>query len=160
MHSLKAKSAMEKYRQSQSCAHGNPPPYRMINPRKSLSTSNLFCKPPVPRPMRILKHQTSDPATHGNYSFEKDFLNPSCSLDCHCVNPRISIYHTDSQSPLLGTHLPYQSCQPKYPLSPVQLSQHSQSPHKRSNLQVCQSRDDGGSFSFSDLDPVEEDMEI
>ena len=31
--------------------------------------------------------------------------------------------------------------------------------NSKSNLQICNSREDGGSFSFSDLDPVQEDLE-
>ena len=31
--------------------------------------------------------------------------------------------------------------------------------NSKTNLQICNSKDDGGSFSFSDLDPVQEDIE-
>lgn len=41
--------------------------------------------------------------------------------------------------------------------------EHSQqdisSHNSKTNLQICNSKDDGGSFSFSDLDPVQEDIE-
>ena len=35
----------------------------------------------------------------------------------------------------------------------------SQPDVSKSNLQICTSKEDGGSFSFSDLDPVQEDTE-
>jgi hypothetical protein len=150
---VKAKSAMEKYRQSQSCTQDYPHPFRMTHPRKSLSISNLFNEPHVPRREYMLKAQNSYPATHGIFS---------CSFDYHHLNPRISIYETDPQTS--NNHMDYL----KYPVSSVHslesekklLSEnvHSKSQISKSNLQVCQPS--GGSFSFSDLDPVEEDLEI
>ena len=35
----------------------------------------------------------------------------------------------------------------------------SQPDVSKSNLQICTSKEEGGSFSFSDLDPVQEDTE-
>ena len=41
----------------------------------------------------------------------------------------------------------------------VCFSQDISSHNSKSNLQICNSREEGGSFSFSDLDPVQEDIE-
>ena len=147
---------MEKHRQSQSCSHDYPPPYRMTQQRKSLSTSNLFNEPQVRWKGHLLKAQNSVPATHRNFSFEKECSNLNSSFD---LNPRISIYGTDPQPTNNHSH------QLKYQVSSVHTLQrephkHSQSRSSKYNLQVCQNREDGGSFSFSDLDPVEEDFEI
>jgi hypothetical protein len=147
---------MEKYRQSQSCTQDYPPPYRMTHPRKSLSTSNLFNEPQVNWKGHLLKAEHSVPATGGNFSFEDECSNPNSSFD---FNPRINIYGTDPQP------TNNQTLQLKYQASSVhtmkkETHKHSQSRSSKSNLQVRQNREDGGSFSFSDLDPVEEDFEI
>ena len=155
---LKAKSAMEKYRQSQSCSNGDHP-YRMMHHRKSLSTSNLF-NMSYTRKTNQLKPQSSDPPAPGNYSFEKEMLNPYCSYDYHCSTPRISIYSSDPYSPVAATHLPSTRCKEKQHTSHLHDNLSSPPPPPYNNLQVCQWREDGGSFSFSDLDPVEEDLEV
>ena len=147
---------MEKYRQSQSCSNGDQL-YRMMHHRKSLSTSNLFNMSNL-RASHQLKPQSSDPPAPGNYSFEKEMSNPYCSYDYHCSTPRISIYSSDPYSPVAATHLPSTRCKDKQSVSHLQ--EGLSSPPPPYNLQVCQCREDGGSFSFSDLDPVEEDMEV
>ena len=153
---------MEKYRQSQSCTHDYPHTYRMTHPQKSLSISNLYNEPQVPRKGNMLNAQETDPATRGNISFGEECSNQSCSFDYHHLNPRISIYETDPQTS--NSHMHYL----KYPVSCVHSLEsekyllyqnvHSDSQSSKSNLQVRQPS--GGSFSFSDLDPVEEDLEI
>ena len=152
---FKAKTAMEKYRQSQSCSHGDHP-YRMMHHRKSLSTSNLFNGSHI-RTAHQLKPQSSDPPAPGNYSFEKELLNPYCSYDYHCSTPRISIYSSTPYSPVAATHLPSTRCKDNQHENSLTSPPPYNTPY---NLQVGQYREDGGSFSFSDLDPVEEDLEV
>ena len=146
---------MEKYRQSQSCSHGDHP-YRMMHHRKSLSTSNLFTGSHI-RTAHQLKPQSSDPPAPGNYSFEKELLNPYCSYDYHCSTPRISIYSSTPYSPVAATHLPSTRCKDNQHENSLTSPPPYNTPY---NLQVGQYREDGGSFSFSDLDPVEEDLEV
>jgi len=170
---VRAKSIVEKNKKDSTviCRLGSD--YKSPQkPTKSLSASNIFHKP-SPRsrsPNLILLRQS---AIHSSskikhfYSFEDDFHG-----SLHIVQtPRISIDDTDSNSslPLPVYHRPYLKYHKRsngntaFSAESDPSKDHSQQDvsctNSKSNLQICNSREDGGSFSFSDLDPVQEDME-
>ena len=160
---------MERKRSERSCSYEYRPTTRMSRPRKSLSASNIFTKSRAPKLFQLRRPPHSDPKKPHNFSMDEDFSSKNCSFECHRLTPRISIDETDSRSSLPSTHRPYLKYQTRSQVVPMlsiesdtskQVSQDIFSQNSRSNLQICQFREDGGSFSFSDLDPVREDLEI
>ena len=123
-----------------------PLPSRMNQPRKSLSTSNLFSKT-KPETFSTLKPQYSEPAY--KEGSQTNFL----SFELHSSYPtRINFEETDSQASV-----------PSLPRSPIRITVDQSEilpTNTKPNLLICDSKSDGGSFSFSDLDPVQEREEI
>jgi len=157
---VQAKSVLEKSRKDGSiiCSLASDCQFAPT-PTKSFSASNLFHKTRAPN--LILLRQApvnSNSKIKHFYSFEDEFQNFN-------QTPRISIDDTGSNSSLpLPHNRPYlkyhrrshnrvssMDSDPSRPASQPDVS--------RSNLQICTSREDGGSFSFSDLDPVQEATE-
>ena len=160
---------MERSRKERSCSYEYRPPARMSRPRKSLSASNIFTKTRPPKLFQLRRPHNSDPKNPNNLSLDEDSSSKNCSFEGYRLTPRISIDETDSHSSQPSYHRPYLRYQTRSQVVPVlsvdsdtskQVSQDIFSQNSRSNLQICQFREDGGSFSFSDLDPVKEDLEI
>ena len=164
-------SVMERT-QGANSSYSSRPPSRMSRPRKSLSASTLFPKSRPPKLVSTKKPQSFVPENKKYFSFEKEFSSQNCSFDCHLLTPRISIDETDSLSPPPSFHRHYLKYQARsqggtmyssesHTSKEELISQDVGSQQSKSNLQICQLslRDDGGSFSFSDLDPVQEDLE-
>ena len=109
-----------------------------------------------------MKPQNTDPEDPQYFSFEEDYSNQNYSFKCdHRLTPRISIEsETDSQPSPPSFHRQYLSYQTKCPMYSIDSDTSMGLANQNSNLQICQFREDGGSFSFSDLDPVQEDLEI
>ena len=122
-----------------------PVPSRMNQPRKSLSTSNLFSKT-KPETFSILKPQYSEPA------YKEGSQTHFLSYELHSSYPRISFEETDSQASV-----------PSLPRSPIRIRIEESEilpTNTKSDLQICDSESDGGSFSFTDLGSVQERDEI
>lgn len=164
---VKAKSVMEKSRREGSIYCASAQECKLstgsVNPRRSFSASNLFSKSRSPNLFLLRNNpQFTLAKMHQFCSFEDDFHSSSHMLP----TPRISVDDTDSSSSLAG-HRPYlkyhrRSNGPMISLESdpsKELSQDISSHNSKTNLQICNSREDGGSFSFSDLDPVQEDIE-
>ena len=120
-------------------------PSRMNQPRKSLSTSNIFSKT-KPETFSTLKPQYSEPAY--KEGSQTHFLN----FELQSSFPRISFDETDSQTSA-----------PSLPRSPIRITVEKSEilPTKtKTNLLICDIKSDGGSFSFSDLDHVQEREEV
>ena len=135
---------MEKSRRVTSY-HKQYRPSRMNHPRKSLSTSNLFSKT-KPETFSPLKPQYSEPA------YKEGSQTHYLSFELHSSYPRISFEETDSQASV-----------PSLPRSPIRITVEESEmlpTNTKSNHLICDSKSDGGSFSFSDLDPVQERKEI
>jgi len=129
------------------------------------SASNLFSKSRSPNLFLLRNNPQFTLARMQQFcSFEEDFHYSS-----HMINtPRISVDDTDSSCSLAAPHRPYlkyhrRSNGPMISVDSEPSKEHSQqdisSHNSKTNLQICNSKDDGGSFSFSDLDPVQEDIE-
>ena len=164
-----AASVVERGRKESSCSYDYRPQTRLGHPRKSLSASNIFTRSRAPKLFHLRRPHNSDPKNPTNFSIEDDCPSKNCSFECTRLTPRISIEETDSQSSQPSFYRPYLRYQTRDQVIPVlsidsdtskQVSQDIFSQNSRSNLQICQFREDGGSFSFSDLDPVKEDLEI
>ena len=121
-------------------------PSRMNQPRKSLSTSNLFSKT-KPEIFSTLKPQYSELMyKEGSQTHFLSFELPSS------YPTRINCEETDSQTS--------ESSLPRSPIR-IRIEESEILPtNTKSGLQICDSKSDGGSFSFSDLDPVQEREEI
>ena len=164
-----AASVVERGRKESSCSYDYRPQTRLGHPRKSLSASNIFTRSRAPKLFHLRRPHNSDPKNPTNFSIDDDCPSKNCSFECTRLTPRISIEETDSQSSQPSFYRPYLRYQTRDQVIPVlsidsdtskQVSQDIFSQNSRSNLQICQFREDGGSFSFSDLDPVKEDLEI
>ena len=121
--------------------------------------------------LQLRRPHNSDPKNPNHFILDQveDFSSKNCSFEGYRLTPRISIDETESNSSQASFHRPYLRYQTKSKVVPglsidsdtsKQVSQDIFSQNSRSNLQICQFREDGGSFSFSDLDPVKEDLEI
>ena len=167
-YSLQATSVEKNPRNDCSYSHEDRPPSRMSRPRKSLSACTLLRKSRTPKLCELRKPQYSAPETQRCSSFEK-ISNQNCSFEFQRITPRISIDDTDSQTSVPSFHRHYLKYQTKCQVGPVhsidsdtskQISEDMASQNSKYNLQISQFREDGGSFSFSELDPVQEDLEI
>jgi len=157
---VQAKSVLEKSRRDGSiiCSLASDCQFAQT-PTKSYSASNLFHKTRAPN--LILLRQTpvnSNSKVKHFYSFEDESHNFN-------QTPRISIDDTGSNTSL---PLPHSRPYLKYHRRSNNRVSSMDSDHSRpasqpdvskSNLQICTSKEEGGSFSFSDLDPVQEDTE-
>ena len=166
---FQAASVVEKGRVESICSYDYRPQSRLGHPRKSLSASNIFTRSRAPKLIQLRRPHNSDPKDPTNFSIDDDSSSKNCSFECTRLTPRISIEETDSQSSQPSFYRPYLRYQTRDQVIPVlsidsdtskQVSQDIFSQNSRSNLQICQFREDGGSFSFSDLDPVKEDLEV
>ena len=155
---LQAKSVMERTQKDRCCY--DRPPTRMSRPRKSLSACTLFNKTRPQKLCHLRKPQYSAPENPQYFSFETEVSFQNGSFDCQRVTPRISIEETDSQTSFPSFHRHYLKYQTKCQDGPTPSIDSDTSQNSKSNLKICQFREDGGSFSFSDLDPVQEDLEI
>ena len=105
--------------------------------------------------------QNTDPEEPQYFSFEEKCFSQNCIFKCHRLTPRISIEsETDSQPSPPSFHRHYLKYQTKCPAYSIDSDTSKQDMASKSNLQICQFKEDGGSFSFSDLDPVQEDSEF
>merc|ERR1711953_581273 len=159
---VKAKSVLERSRKDNSICCSST---HSTNPRRSFSASNLFSKSRSPNLFLLRNNPQFTLARMQQFcSFEEDFHYSS-----HMINtPRISVDDTDSSCSLAAPHRPYlkyhrRSNGPMISVDSEPSKEHSQqdisSHNSKTNLQICNSKEEGGSFSFSDLDPVQEDIE-
>ena len=126
----------------------------MTQPRKSLSTSNLF----TDHQIKILKPQTSNPENQIMTSQDGECFCEQCQdLQVNRIkyeskfllpNPQKRSYYLKNQ--LSQTHS----------MDDDLTMQNQTRLSSATSLQINHYRDGGGSFSFSDLDPVEEDSEV
>jgi len=127
-----------------------------------MSASHLGNKSPAPRIFNLRRPQYSDPERPQCNSSEEQFAN--YSSESNFLTPRISIDEPDSQPSPPSFQRPYLKYQARAKNSPVHKMDSEDdkeaSLNSKPNLQICQSREDGSSFSFSDLDPVQEDLEV
>ena len=112
---------------------------------KSLSASYILPRTRAPKLHHLRRPPHSDPKYPPDFSMEDEFP----SNDCQRLTPRISIAdtETDSQRSLAnpGLQRPYLRYQARCLLS--------------TESEMGPERDEGESFSFSDLDTVKEDFE-
>ena len=119
---------------------------RMNQRRKSLSTSNLFSKTQAEH-FRTLNTQHSEPA-YQHTSYQEGFY-------LHSSNQKINFAESDSQCSLQSL--------PKSPYRDRNMQQmvtkNKTRVEQSLNLVICETNSEVGSFSLSELDPVQEKEE-